>query len=54
MKPITAKDHDLPKLRKIKTTDRIYPCAECEIMRTKDEGGKVFKVGDECWDKGNR
>jgi len=53
MKPITCRDHDyMPKLRP--DTDRIYPCAECGIMRTKDEGGTVFTVCDDCWDEGRK
>jgi hypothetical protein len=32
-------------------TDRVYPCLHCDKMRTKDEGGTVFSVCDECWDK---
>ena len=52
MKPITCKDHDLPKLRP--DTGRIYPCAECGIMRTKDEGGTTFTVCDDCWDRSRR
>ena len=30
---------------------RIYPCADCGKMRTKEEGGTTFTVCDECWDK---
>ena len=30
---------------------RIYPCDRCGTMRTKDEGGAVFTVCDECWDR---
>jgi len=32
-------------------TARIYPCADCGCMRTKDEGGTTFTVCDDCWDK---
>jgi len=28
---------------------RIYPCADCGIMRSKAEGGTVFTVCDACW-----
>ena len=28
----------------------IYPCAMCGKLRTKDEGGTVFTVCDNCWD----
>jgi hypothetical protein len=30
---------------------RIYPCADCGKMRSKNEGGTVFTVCDECWDR---
>lgn len=30
---------------------RIYPCVKCGALRTKDEGGEVFTVCDDCWDK---
>jgi hypothetical protein len=29
---------------------RIYPCAKCDTMRTKSEGGTTFTVCDACWD----
>jgi hypothetical protein len=28
-----------------------YPCKDCGILRTKDEGGTTFTVCDDCWDK---
>ena len=28
-----------------------YPCDKCGKLRTKDEGGTVFTVCDECWEK---
>ena len=31
--------------------EAIYPCADCGVMRTKDEGGTTFTVCDKCWDK---
>lgn len=31
--------------------ERIYPCASCGKMRSKNEGGTVFTVCDECWNK---
>lgn len=31
--------------------ERIYSCRECGVMRSKSEGGNVFTVCDECWDK---
>lgn len=30
---------------------RIYPCADCGKMRSKNEGGTTFTVCDDCWDK---
>lgn len=33
------------------TEDRIYPCEECGKLRTKSEGGTLYTVCDECWDK---
>ena len=31
--------------------EKQYPCAECGVMRSKDEGGTTFTVCDGCWDK---
>lgn len=36
---------------RIAANDRIYPCADCGMMRTKDEGGTIFTVCEACWDK---
>lgn len=33
------------------TTEPTYACADCGRLRTKSEGGTVFTVCDECWDK---
>lgn len=30
--------------------DKKYPCEKCGKLRTKDEGGAVFTVCDDCWD----
>ena len=30
---------------------RIYPCDDCGKLRSKSEGGEVFTVCDECWDR---
>ncbi len=30
---------------------RIYPCADCGLMRSRSEGGTTFTVCDVCWDK---
>ena len=27
----------------------IYPCQTCEVMRSKNQGGAIFAVCDECW-----
>jgi hypothetical protein len=32
-------------------TEPRYPCDRCGTMRTKAEGGTIFTVCDECWDK---
>jgi len=31
-------------------SDAIYPCDRCGVMRTKEQGGTIFTVCDECWD----
>ena len=31
--------------------NRVYPCADCGTLRSKDEGGTTFTVCDKCWDK---
>ena len=33
------------------TDDQLYPCNDCGTLRTKAEGGTVFTVCDDCWDK---
>ena len=30
---------------------KIYHCIDCGKLRSKDEGGTVFTVCDECWEK---
>lgn len=30
---------------------RVYPCDHCGRMRNKAEGGTIFTLCDECWDK---
>ncbi len=32
-------------------TEPLYPCADCGKLRTKAQGGTIFTVCDECWDK---
>jgi hypothetical protein len=29
--------------------ERIHACAKCGVMRSKNEGGEIFTVCDECW-----
>lgn len=31
-----------------KSKEKIYPCADCGVLRSKDEGGTVFTVCDKC------
>lgn len=31
--------------------ERIYACKDCGKLRSKNEGGTVFTVCDECWDR---
>lgn len=31
--------------------ERKHPCRECGLMRSEREGGTVFSVCDDCWDK---
>ena len=31
--------------------ERIYACHDCGTLRTKAEGGTVFTVCDDCWNK---
>ncbi len=35
----------------VKAETKLYPCADCGTLRTKEEGGTTFTVCDECWDK---
>lgn len=30
---------------------RVYQCQKCGTMRSEAEGGTVFTVCDDCWDK---
>lgn len=34
-----------------KVKEKLYSCDNCGKLRTKDEGGTVFTVCSECWDK---
>ena len=31
--------------------ETLYPCLDCDVMRTKAEGGTVFTVCEVCWDR---
>ena len=31
--------------------DKVYPCTDCGVLRSKNEGGTTFTVCDKCWDK---
>ena len=31
--------------------ERIYPCNDCGLLRSKNEGGTVLTVWEDCWDK---
>jgi len=31
--------------------ERIYPCDDCGVLRSKNEGGTIFTFCDGCWDK---
>lgn len=37
--------------QEIAPDDRKYPCMDCQTMRSEAEGGKIFSVCEECWDK---
>jgi hypothetical protein len=42
---------ELVEVAEARVSDRIYPCDGCGVLRSKAEGGSVFTVCDECWDK---
>jgi hypothetical protein len=31
--------------------ERVYPCADCGLLRSKNEGGTAFTVCYACWDR---
>lgn len=35
------------------TDEPLYPCLDCGVLRTKAEGGTVFTVCDDCWERLN-
>ena len=41
----------IPESQTPEDSERIYPCADCGKLRSKDEGGTTFTVCAECWDK---
>jgi hypothetical protein len=46
------KEYSTDAIRKpLNDDDRVYPCMKCGILRSKNEGGTIFTVCDECWDK---
>ncbi len=30
---------------------RVFPCRDCGLLRSKAEGGHIFPVCDRCWDQ---
>jgi len=34
--------------------EKKYPCVDCGKLRTAGEGGTIFTVCDECWDKSHK
>ena len=34
----------------IDNDDRVYPCSMCGKLRSKNEGGTIFTVCDDCWE----
>lgn len=37
-----------------KYDEKKYPCADCGYLRTEAQGGRIFTVCDDCWDKSMR
>lgn len=35
----------------VNNDDEVYPCADCGVLRSQNQGGTVFTLCDECWDK---
>jgi Zn finger protein HypA/HybF involved in hydrogenase expression len=44
-------DEIIDYLNKQEPKEPTYPCDDCGKLRTKEEGGTVFTVCDECWEK---
>jgi hypothetical protein len=34
--------------------DCVYPCIYCDVLRTREEGGAMFTVCNECWLKNHQ
>lgn len=34
--------------------EKKYPCVICGKLRTKDEGGEIFTLCDDCWEKNKK
>jgi len=47
----TTAGSDCPAATCSADDEKIYPCADCGMPRSKNEGGTVFTVCDDCWDK---
>jgi hypothetical protein len=49
-----CKDHyakNKPVENNVSDDDEVYPCSDCGVMRSKNQGGTAFSVCDDCWDK---
>ena len=46
---VDAMQRQLDEAREL--SNRIYPCDDCGKLRSKAEGGTVFTICDECWDR---
>ena len=51
-KEIEAYCKDEDKDRELE--EKKYPCVDCGKLRTAGEGGTIFTVCDECWDKSHK
>ena len=50
MKEFSTKAIRIPK----DSDDEVYPCQDCGILRSKNQGGTTFTVCDRCWDKARK
>ena len=46
---VRVREYEVEK--NITDDERIYPCADCGTMRSKNEGGTTFTVCNDCWDE---